>query len=410
MEGIPPERVASKLPSFRNADLNKFTGLPVSLGLHGHLELESLANNLPQDRMASDFQVAANNASTHKSPPHHRTQSGTVSSGSPKRQRLPRPLSFPLAPDSPQALESAAYANIHSDLNAEIILPSQPNSLTRASTVGAKPQKARIPASHSRNDLLEESRKEGRNTRRPPAAMITQGSYKIDTTSTSTSTWVASQAQQTITIPSPSQHSQTLPSPAQPTSARSTDTTGSRPLIKPIRGFKPSNRKSTEMALRRTSTNDDNTLRALEGYEPKRRISDPIDPDEPNSDESDMFLRAAREEEMPRQASNGPVETISRSESRRVRHPHGHLQEAILQDKFPYFEVSSHFLRSRKPRLDHLAKIEFLVSDRTTFLCPPKYLIFFSHISTSRIRSRKQCIKADGGARKCRTSPNISPG
>ncbi|KAH6682047.1 hypothetical protein B0J14DRAFT_469896 [Halenospora varia] len=148
--------------------------------------------------------------------------------------------------------------------------------------------------------------------------MITQGSYKIDTTSTSTSTWVASQAQQTITIPSPSQHSQTLPSPAQPTSARSTDTTGSRPLIKPIRGFKPSNRKSTEMALRRTSTNDDNTLRALEGYEPKRRISDPIDPDEPNSDESDMFLRAAREE-MPRQASNGPVETISRSESRRSR-------------------------------------------------------------------------------------------
>lgn len=149
--------------------------------------------------------------------------------------------------------------------------------------------------------------------------MITQGSYKIDPATTSTTdSWVA--AQQSITIASTSRdHNPESPlSPAQPTSARSLDSSASRPLIKPIRGFKPSSRKSVEMASRRTSTDPDHTLRAFGAYERARRSTNDSEHDELNSDESDMFLRAAQEEGLPK-PTNGPLETLSRSDSTRVR-------------------------------------------------------------------------------------------
>lgn len=82
------------------------------------------------------------------------------------------------------------------------------------------------------------------------------------------------------------------------------------------------------MALRRTSEDAENTLRALEGYELPRRISDPSD--EAPSDESDMFLRAAREEESPRQR-NGPGEALTRLESRRVSNLERHLRRDLLR-------------------------------------------------------------------------------
>ncbi|KAF4625693.1 hypothetical protein G7Y89_g12474 [Cudoniella acicularis] len=299
-ESLPQDQLrsncASRLPSFRNADLY-FTSLPGGLSL-----ADAQASELASD-LANGKTTHLNLILKQKSPPHHRHHHSTQIAASPQRQWPPRRSSFP----------SSTPPKIDHDSALEFNLASQTQPSFNSHARSKPEKKARIPASHSRNGLLEESKKEGR---KPPAAMITQN-IKLDTTTgTSTSTWVASQAKQSITIPSPSQ---VPPSPAQPTSARSTDTTGSRPLIKPIRGFKPSSRKSTEMALRRTSTDADHTLRALEGYTYSRRISNPSDQDDPNSDESDMFLRAAREEEMSRQAGNGQVETLNRSDSRKSR-------------------------------------------------------------------------------------------
>ncbi|KAH6719756.1 hypothetical protein BKA61DRAFT_470632 [Leptodontidium sp. MPI-SDFR-AT-0119] len=98
-----------------------------------------------------------------------------------------------------------------------------------------------------------------------------------------------------------------------------TEPASGRPLIKPIRGFKlSSQRKSTEMASRRTSYNDhDNTLRALEGHDSTYHApAQPEQQDEHNSDESDLFLRAAREEELQAKSimnnnSDGPTRSNS---------------------------------------------------------------------------------------------------
>ncbi|KAG9239777.1 hypothetical protein BJ875DRAFT_365032 [Amylocarpus encephaloides] len=166
--------------------------------------------------------------------------------------------------------------------------------------------------------------------------MITQGSYRLEIDTTSTTDWVASQQ----IAPSPSTGtSRTQPpqSPAQPLSARSFESGGSRPLIKPIRGFKPSSRKSTEMAMRRPSGETDNTLRALEGYDRPRRISDPSSQEEPASDDSDMFLRAAKEEELSRRASNAPFGALARSNSKGSR---GAAQRSSLPPSSTLFQSS----------------------------------------------------------------------
>lgn len=89
-----------------------------------------------------------------------------------------------------------------------------------------------------------------------------------------------------------------------------------RPLIKPIRGFKlSSQRKSTDMASRRAQYDEDRTLRTLEGdsASPQRE-----EHDEHNSDESDLFLRAAREEEL-QASSRANLDSPGRSNSLRAR-------------------------------------------------------------------------------------------
>jgi len=196
-----------------------------------------------------------------------------------RNSQLPGSLTFPLAPDNP------------------------PKPRPRIAP-------AKVPASNSRNGLLEDFWKG------PPPAMITQGSYKIDTSSTKD--WVASQQQQSLDISPTAGDGLPPPSPAQPLSARSaTDSSGSRPLIKPIRGFKTSSRKSAEMAARRRSSDQDTTVRALEGYDLSKRASNQTEQDEHNSDDSDLFLRAAKEEELARHPGN---DSVSRTDSRRVRH------------------------------------------------------------------------------------------
>ncbi|KAJ5038393.1 uncharacterized protein L3040_007256 [Drepanopeziza brunnea f. sp. 'multigermtubi'] len=136
----------------------------------------------------------------------------------------------------------------------------------------------------------------------------------VDADST-TNTWVAQQ--------------QAAPSGHQPGEERRHSLTESvpaaaRPFIRPIRGFKlSSQRKSIEMASRRTSYSDtSNTLRALEGGHDTPYYHAPRHPeqqDEFNSDESDLFLRAAREEELHAGESMNNNDAPGRAASFRAR-------------------------------------------------------------------------------------------
>ncbi|TVY15655.1 hypothetical protein LARI1_G006298 [Lachnellula arida] len=254
-----------------------------------------------QDRDLNDTGSSANNTSnrttTHNtarnSVAHHNRTYSTSTIAIPRK--LSRPLTHPLP------LPNVNRESISS-------APPQP----REQPTSTNPKNSRIPASHSRNGLLEEF------WSGPPPAMITQGSYKIDTTSTTD--WVASQQQQSLVSPT-SGDGLPPPSPAEPLSARSAnDSSGSRPLIKPIRAFKPSSRKSAEMASRRVSTAQDGTVMSLDRYTHSKRPSNQTEQDEHNSDDSDLFLRAAREEELARQASHVAGDSLSRTDSRTVRH------------------------------------------------------------------------------------------
>ncbi|TVY38063.1 hypothetical protein LSUB1_G004463 [Lachnellula subtilissima] len=245
-----------------------------------------------QDPDLSNTRSSANNNSTttHNTARNnnvaHRNRTYSTSSIAVPR-KPPRRLTHPL-PLSNVDRESISISSA----------PAQP----KGQPTSTKPDR-RIPASHSRNGLLEEF------WSGPPPAMITQGSYKIDTTSTTD--WVASQQQQSLVSPT-SGDGLPSPNPAEPLSARSgNDNSGSRPLIKPIRGFKPSSRKSAEMDSRRISTG---TVKGLDGYTRSKRPSNQTEQDEHNSDDSDLFLRAAREEELARAG-----DSLSRTDSRMSR-------------------------------------------------------------------------------------------
>jgi len=126
---------------------------------------------------------------------------------------------------------------------------------------------------------------------------------------TKTSQWISEQSN-LETVKSPS-----ATSPSQPRLPRSVaDSNPSRPLILPIRGFKPSKRMSQ----------DDNTLSALQGLHSQRSSQD-----EQNSDDSDLFLKVAKEEES-RQNNNG----FSRSDNRRVRT--FHISQFLICLLFPF--------------------------------------------------------------------------
>lgn len=174
--------------------------------------------------------------------------------------------------------------------------------------------------------------------RYPPLSMITQRRGQFCEPSEvdlpySTTNWVTQQQIQSMTTLDSAENPpgiQGLPEQKQEHEHRLsrslTEPVPARPLIKPIRGFKlSSQRKSTEMASRRTSYNDtDNTLRALEGRHDNafHAPTQSEQQDEHNSDESDLFLRAAREEEL--QARTGMnSEAPHRTSSLRARAPSG---------------------------------------------------------------------------------------
>jgi hypothetical protein len=167
--------------------------------------------------------------------------------------------------------------------------------------------------------------------------MITQQrSYKIENSNSSTTDWVAQQQ----SISTGDDEHAPPPVATQPQTSRpAAESAPGRPLIKPIRGFKPSTRKSVEMTSRRISMDPDSTLRAPDGFDNSQRNPNQPEQDEHNSDDSDLFLRAAREEELARQASNTNGDTLSRSDSRRVS-SHIHIQIHIhIPD--PRFQVPS---------------------------------------------------------------------
>ncbi|KAH7360779.1 hypothetical protein BKA65DRAFT_192367 [Rhexocercosporidium sp. MPI-PUGE-AT-0058] len=205
------------------------------------------------------------------------------------------------------------------------------------------------PNSHSNSTATPKqanprTNRAGKNNAYPPLSMITQNRshffepVEVDLASSTTS-WVTQQQKMTALQVDGNRsaeqvlagHEHEQPRESQPQEHRlslsrsQTEPVSGRPLIKPIRGFKlSSQRKSTEMASRRTSYNDqDNTLRALEGHDNTYHAPAQSElQDEHNSDESDLFLRAAREEELQAKSimknnGDGPA----RSNSVRTRAP-----------------------------------------------------------------------------------------
>ncbi|OWO98503.1 hypothetical protein B2J93_2238 [Marssonina coronariae] len=124
--------------------------------------------------------------------------------------------------------------------------------------------------------------------------------------------------------------------PARRRLSRSMTDPAARPLIRPIRGFKLSSQRKSpdraEMVSPRTfhpDSDDANakTLRALEGggRDNAHRMSAQLEQqDEHHSDESDLFLRAAREEERYSRSNLGTNEASPhQTNSPRSRHPPG---------------------------------------------------------------------------------------
>jgi hypothetical protein len=375
------ENTASRLP-YRKADLHIQRG-PESEVSTKHGRPDSLAAthaNRGQQHQDRDLtNVSANSTTTHNTrrnniDRHNRNYSTSTIAVSTPRKQVPRPLTFPLHD-----------ADRDTSISTSLESPAQkPSNQTSTKTRW-------IPASHSRNGLVEDFYG-------PPPAMITQGSYKIDTTLTTD--WVASQQQQPLDV-SPTCGD------GQPLSARSaTDSSGSRPLIKPIRGFKPSSRKSAEMASRRISTDQDSTIRGLDGYNHSKRASNQTEQDEHNSDDSDLFLRAAREEELTRQPSHGNGDSLSRTDSRMVRYRHSLFHIASI----PSLYFSSSSFKEDASCSDIIINIILVVPNRTTSIPSSlESLLPILKFSSTWIRPRGlKCITHNGRTRKHRTGADLS--
>ncbi|TAQ91202.1 hypothetical protein B7494_g454 [Chlorociboria aeruginascens] len=172
-------------------------------------------------------------------------------------------------PPTSRQRSNTTTATIPKDLHHVARPATSPGEFPAAESTAAtpRPPKARnvVPASHSRNARGRDEESQG-----PPLSMKTPRSNSI------TKDWVSQQATKALT--SPTLSTSTFPSrKQQPESPRT-------PVIPPIRAFKSSRRPMDQ--------DEDPTLReASQGR------------DEHNSDDSDLFLRAAKEE--ARQANNG---------------------------------------------------------------------------------------------------------
>jgi hypothetical protein len=238
---------------------------------------------------------------------------------------VPNNASTPMAPaENPQSSKP---------LQQPSFLPQPPNERSTLPALETLPTAAKARWSSQQQGTTGS----GRNNKHqgPPLSMITQGYYDaLEPATNSTTNWVA---QQSIPFSPPLSATDTpLLSPSRPPLSRSSSSTTAQPLIKPIRGFKPS-RNSLDMASRLFAQDPDSTLRQLEGYNNLRspESSHQEQDNEQNSDESDLFLRAAREEEeSDRQAEIYNDRSLNRSDSRKVclsfRSMSGHLEYPVL--------------------------------------------------------------------------------
>ncbi|KUJ21042.1 uncharacterized protein LY89DRAFT_729845 [Mollisia scopiformis] len=290
------EHTASRLPTYRHVDLQKLD-LDRDPALSERAEVLTHGESKEQAGPRNDIK-----------PPHMRNNStSNIITTHEIRPSLKasRHLSFPTDHSS-----QPRPVNLLAD-------SSSPSSATNTPAAKLATKRNAQPV----------TRKNHNGASYPPLSMITRG-YTQDSTTTSTTNWVA---QQSALSPKPASNNEKPPSsPPQPESQlqpqpqppRSiADSASARPPIKvaPIRGFK-SSRKSAEMASRRFSQELDSTVRVYDPHENLHRRSRQSEQDEHNSDESDLFLRAAREEELAQQNNvNTNGDSPSRSDSRRSR-------------------------------------------------------------------------------------------
>ncbi|KAG0651815.1 hypothetical protein D0Z07_1315 [Hyphodiscus hymeniophilus] len=245
----------SKLPSYRGTDL--LSGPPPRAPVRTAEPAAPADEPKPAEETPNAY--ATQTSEQHRQ--HTRHHSDAASSPSKTRPSLPlaRPLTFPGVRASSTSVSSITAKTI------------------------AKPRN--VPALHSRNGLRD-------SWTGPPPAMRSM----IQRSDSSTSDWVAEQA----TIP-PLVPPVDIPTPVGKSPTDQHSKPPLTPLIPPIRGFR-SSRRSTEMSAtpRRSSMEQDNqdeTLRALEGFDriDSQRSSN-REQEEQNSDDSDLFLKLAREE------------------------------------------------------------------------------------------------------------------
>jgi hypothetical protein len=162
--------------------------------------------------------------------------------------------------------------------------------------------------------------------------MITQKvSLQALDTENSTKDWVADQS--ALTSPSATGESNSNKTSSAAASALSSQPT--TPLIPPIRGFRTS-RRSTEAASRRVSMDQDDTLKAFEGFSAQRFLArDRDEQPEQNSDDSDLFLKLAREESAATARTvNRRVRTVQSVNLKRYAPPYlGHANASSSRNR-----------------------------------------------------------------------------
>ncbi|KAL2074382.1 hypothetical protein VTL71DRAFT_8160 [Oculimacula yallundae] len=297
----------------------------------------------------------------------------------PQHQQNSRHQSAPLSPDSAPAPASAnVHANANANANANSPASAPPREtrhdygrrISRQFTFPATQSEAPLvlspPAATtdatSSNSNLKRTKKTAKSNAYPPLSMNNRGHFfepaELDLAN-STTNWVkqmtalqdnsnsveqglAGDEQRPYPHPPPppqqqQQQQQTPESKSQHrrlSLSRSQTEPVSRPKILPIRGFKGSSQRSTDMASRRSSSyyGEDATLRALEGFENAPVQSE--QQSEHNSDESDLFLRAAREEELQAKSNMNNGNGHTRSNSVRTRAPSGSAFQQYPQSRF----------------------------------------------------------------------------
>lgn len=329
----------SKLPSFRIADVKS----PNNPMVRDHDDNTNDDNNHVHDddnRIVHDDTISPTNISGipqehYAGPITTATATTSASSPSPPRPPLLPSSSFPNDSSPRLSNPDRSHARTRTRSGGP---QSPPSSSTTTTTSTSSPPSALarahkpprnhpVPASHSRNDVLGSG---------PPPAMITQKvSLQALDTENSTKDWVADQS--ALTSPSATGES-TSNSNSNKTSSAAASALSSQPttpLIPPIRGFRTS-RRSTEAASRRVSMDQDDTLKAFEGFSAQRFLArDRDEQPEQNSDDSDLFLKLAREESAATARTvNRRVRTVQSVNLKRYAPPYlGHANASSSRNR-----------------------------------------------------------------------------